>query len=308
MTIESLLYFLVAALVLSAIALTIDVVFVTSKKSAVKRTTTTAVRRRVDASGNIITDEPDEPQISMVEKPAGHSLSWYGTAFGLVAFLLVTAYLVGRAILAGHGPFSNQHEFAVSFVWGIMLALLFFRWRYRVRMLSLIVYPVVIALLLYALNLDTTINGLVPALQNSLYLTLHVSFAILAYGTACVSFGAAVLYLVHDRVAPKLRRMPSKDLFDEIGYKAAALTFPLLTIMILLGAIWADTAWGRYWGWDPKETAAFVTWLMYGAYLHARVVRDWRGNKSAWLLVLGFATVLFAYFGNHFFGGLHSYG
>ena len=306
MTIENLLYFLVAALVLSAIALAIDVVVVTSKKSAVTKSTTKAVRRRVDSAGNVIEDE--SPQVAVVEKPAGHSLSWYGTAFSVVAFLLVTAYLAGRTILAGHGPFSNQHEFAVSFVWGIFAALLFFRWRYRVRMLGLIVYPVAIALLLYALNLDTTINGLVPALQDSFYLTLHVSFAILAYGTACVSFGAAVLYLLHDAIAPKLRRMPSKDLLDEIGYKAAALTFPLLTIMILLGAIWADTAWGRYWGWDPKETAAFVTWLMYGAYLHARVVRNWRGNKSSWLLVVGFATVLFAYFGNHFFGGLHSYG
>lgn len=308
MTIENLLYLLVAALVMSAIALAIDVVFVTSKKSAVKKTARKSVRRRVDSAGKVISDDSGSPHIATVEKSKGHSLSWYGTAFGVVAVLLVTGYLVGRTILAGHGPFSNQHEFAVSFVWAILVATLFFRWRYRVRMLSLIVYPIVIALLLYALNLDTTINGLVPALQNSFYLTLHVSFAILAYGTACVSFGAAVLYLVRDKVAPKLRRMPSKDLLDEIGYKAAALTFPLLTIMILLGAIWADTAWGRYWGWDPKETAAFVTWLIYGAYLHARVVRDWRGTKAAWLLVFGFASVLFAYFGNHFFGGLHSYG
>ena len=85
------------------------------------------------------------------------------------------------------------------------------------------------------------------------------------------------------------------------------IAYPLLTVMIILGAIWADIAWGRYWSWDPKETAALVTWLIYGGYLHARVVRDWRGKRAAWLLVLGFAAVLFTYFGNLFFGGLHSY-
>jgi ABC-type transport system involved in cytochrome c biogenesis permease subunit len=83
--------------------------------------------------------------------------------------------------------------------------------------------------------------------------------------------------------------------------------FPFLTLTIVLGAVWADVAWGRYWGWDPKETASLVTWLIYGAYLHARVVRGWRGRKAAWLLVLGFGATLLTYFGNLFFGGLHSY-
>ena len=102
-------------------------------------------------------------------------------------------------------------------------------------------------------------------------------------------------------------KLPRLEVLDDIGYRAAVITFPLLTIMIVLGSVWANTAWGRYWGWDPKETAALVTWLVYGAFLHVRVVRDWRGRKAAWMLVLGFITVLFAYFGNHFFGGLHSY-
>ena len=86
------------------------------------------------------------------------------------------------------------------------------------------------------------------------------------------------------------------------------IAYPLLTVMIILGAIWADIAWGRYWSWDPKETAALVTWLIYGAYLHARVARGWRGDRSAYLLILGFVAILFTFFGNYFFGGLHSYG
>jgi cytochrome c-type biogenesis protein CcsB len=232
-------------------------------------------------------------------------LAAYATAFTAIAQILVTAYLVVRGVATGHGPFSNQHEFAVSFVWGILLAYLVVEWKARLRALSVAVLPVAACLTLYAMRLDSGVEPLVPALQNELLLTLHVGFAILAYGAACVSFGAAGLYLV----LPKLKRLKvAPERLDEVGYKAAVVTFPLLTIMIVLGSLWADTAWGSYWSWDPKETAALVTWLIYGAFLHARVVRGWRGRRAAWLLVIGFAAILFAYFGNHFFGGLHSYG
>ena len=232
-------------------------------------------------------------------------LAFYATGFTFTAFLLTLVYLIIRSIQTGYGPFSNQHEFAISFVCGILAAYLVAEYLYQIRIISLFVLPVAAVLLLYALALDTSVRPLIPALQNNLLLTLHVGFAMLAYGAACVSCGAAILYLLYPYL--KFRRMPPRDLFDDIGYKAATVTFPLLTIMILLGAVWANTAWGRYWGWDPKETAALVTWLIYGAYLHARVTRGWQGKRSAWLLLLGFAAVLFAYFGNHFFGGLHCY-
>lgn len=249
----------------------------------------------------------DAPEDGTAEatKAAKRGMSWYTTALSWVSFGLLTFYLVVRAIHTGHGPFANQHEFSVAFSWGILLILLFFVWRYRLRVLYLITLPVVIMMLIYATQLDTSIRPLVPALQNNLLLTFHVGFAVLAYGAASVSFAAAVLYLLSPYI--KSKHYPRPELLDEVGYRAAALTFPLLTIMIILGSVWANTAWGRYWGWDPKETAAFVTWLIYGAFLHARVVRNWRGNKAAWLLVIGFIAVLFAYFGNHFFDSLHSY-
>ncbi|MCL1838765.1 MAG: c-type cytochrome biogenesis protein CcsB [Propionibacteriaceae bacterium] len=228
----------------------------------------------------------------------------FTTAFTIIAFVLVTAYLGMRMAITGHGPFSNQHEFAVAFTWGILAAYLVALWRYKVRMLALLVLPVAAGLLVYAFQMGTEVQSLVPALQDKLLLTIHVGFAVLSYGAACVSFGAAVLYLLH----PVFKFKLSRETFDEIGYKAAVVTFPLMTIMILLGALWAQTAWGRYWGWDPKETAALVTWLVYGAFLHARIARGWRGTRSAVLLIVGFAAVMFAYFGNHFFGGLHSYG
>jgi cytochrome c-type biogenesis protein CcsB len=101
--------------------------------------------------------------------------------------------------------------------------------------------------------------------------------------------------------------LPKPMVLDEIGYRAVVVGFPFLTLTIILGAVWAETAWGRYWSWDPKETASLVTWLIYGAYLHARVMRGWRGNRAAWLLIIGFLATLLTYFGNLIFGGLHGY-
>ena len=294
-------YLLTAALVFILLGLIADVAIVTRRR----KTAESQVRSRATVSvggATVVTEQP-EPRPAVKEKPS--SLSWYATGFEVVAIVLLLTYMVIRASITGHGPFANQHEFAVAFTWGVLVTNLFFELKYRVRMLSLVVLPVAAVMLVYALSLDTGIRPLIPALQNGLLLTLHVGFAVIAYGAACVSFGAAVLYLLKP-VVPKLP-LPRAELLDDVGYRAAVVTFPLLTIMIVLGSVWAETAWGRYWGWDPKETAALVTWLVYGAFLHARVVRDWRGKRAAWLLVLGFMTVLFAYFGNHFFGGLHSY-
>ncbi|MHA6512513.1 c-type cytochrome biogenesis protein CcsB [Tessaracoccus sp. Z1128] len=293
-------YLVTAATVFVLLGLVSGIALVTSRRR--DAVTTVSARAKVSVGGAELAPAQSE---APVQPGRGTSLGWYATAFQVIALLLLTAYMAIRMSLTGHGPFANQHEFAVAFTWGILLVNLFFGLRYRIRMLSLVVLPVAAAMLVYALSLDTGVRPLIPALQNNLLLTLHVGFAIIAYGAACVSFGAAVLYLLH----PHLTRLhlPRQEVLDDVGYRAAVITFPLLTIMIVLGSVWASTAWGRYWGWDPKETAALVTWLVYGAFLHARVVRDWRGTKSSWLLVIGFLTILFAYFGNHFFGGLHSY-
>ncbi|MFN8630560.1 MAG: cytochrome c biogenesis protein CcsA [Chloroflexota bacterium] len=101
--------------------------------------------------------------------------------------------------------------------------------------------------------------------------------------------------------------LPKPQVLDEIGYRAVVVGYPFLTLTIILGAIWANTAWGTYWSWDPKETASLLTWFVYSTFLHARVVRGWRGQRAAWLLILGFLATLFTYFGNLFFQGLHSY-
>ncbi len=284
-------YLLTAALIFTMIALIADIVVVTTKRPV---KTAAGIAGSVSASGEAH---------QRAKLPTG--LALFATGFTFVAFVLGLIYLIIRMTQTGYGPFSNQHEFAVSFAVGILGAYLVAEYVWRVRILSLAVLPVAAGLIAYALSLDTSVKPLIPALQNNLLLTLHVGFAMIAYGAAVVSFGAAVLYLLYPYL--KIRRLPPRDLFDDIGYKAATVVFPMLTIMIVLGSVWANTAWGRYWGWDPKETAALVTWLIYGAYLHARVTRGWQGKRSAWLLIIGFAAVLFAYFGNHFFGGLHSY-
>jgi ABC-type transport system involved in cytochrome c biogenesis permease subunit len=247
-------------------------------------------------------------RVGFVSGPRTASIGRYATILGWLGFMLLGASLVFRTIATGHGPFSNMYEFSVAFAWGILGAYYWFEHKYRQRILALIALPVALALLFYALSIPagSSIEPLVPALQNNLLLSVHVATAIVAYGSFTIAFAAALLYLIQ----PETGRwgLPKPQILDEIGYRAIVVGFPFLTLTIVLGALWADVAWGRYWGWDPKETASLVTWFIYGAYLHARVVRGWRGNKAAILLLVGFGATLLTYFGNLFFGGLHSYG
>jgi cytochrome c-type biogenesis protein CcsB len=242
--------------------------------------------------------------VAVTRLPSG-GLGTYGTLLTWLGFSFLTAALIFRTIHTGHGPFANMYEFSVAFSWGTLGGYLYFERRYRQRVLALIALPIALAMMLYATTIPAAAEELVPALQNNLLLSVHVAVAIVAYGTFSVAFGAAVLHLLQP--AEGRRGLPRPELLDEIGYRAVVIGFPFLTLVIVLGAVWADVAWGSYWSWDPKETASLVTWLIYGAYLHARVVRGWRGDRAAWLLVVGFGAVLFTYFGNLFFGGLHSY-
>ena len=241
----------------------------------------------------------------LVIGPRTTTFGRYGTILGWLGFAFLTAWLVFRTLATGHGPFANMYEFSVAFAWGILGAYYWFERGYRQRILGLIALPLTIGLMLYATTVPASIEPLVPALQNNLLLTVHVAVAIVAYGSFSIAFGAALLFLAQ----PNGGRwgLPKPSVLDEISYKAVVIGFPFLTSVIVLGAIWADVAWGSYWSWDPKETASLVTWLIYGAYLHARVVRGWTGRRAAVLLLFGFAATLFTYFGNLFFGGAHSY-
>ncbi len=229
----------------------------------------------------------------------------YATLVNRIGAALLTLSLLSRSIAAGRGPFSNQYEFALAFAWGIVIAYLYIERSFRFRSLGVFVLPMALGLMAYASTVPSTIEPLVPALQNNLLLTIHVSVAVVAYGTFAVAFGAAVMYLFQrqDRVS----WMPPQETLDEVGYRAVVIGFPMMVLVLVLGAVWANNAWGRYWGWDPKEAATLITTLLYAGYLHAHNLRRWQGTRSALLLVLGFGATAFTFFGNLFFGGLHSY-
>ncbi len=252
--------------------------------------------------------------LGFVSGPRTAAIGRYATLLGWLATLAMLASLMFRAVATGHGPFANMYEFSMAFAFGILAAYMWFERRYHQRILALMALPVALAMMVYATTIPAEIEPLVPALQNNLLLTVHVAVAIVAYGSFAIAFAASVLYLFQvvvagatNRSEPGVWGLPKPQILDEIGYRAVVIGFPFLTLTIILGAVWANVAWGSYWSWDPKETASLVTWLIYGTYLHARVMRGWRGTPAALLLVVGFAATLFTYFGNLFFGGLHSY-
>jgi ABC-type transport system involved in cytochrome c biogenesis permease subunit len=219
------------------------------------------------------------------------------------------ASILLRTVAGGRLPLSNMYEFSSTFVLlaGVVY-LLFERW-YGVRQLGAIVLPLVVAMCAYIWLLPAElreVDALIPALQNRPLMTVHVSMAILAYATFAVAFAAAVLFLIADRW--RVAWLPSADLLDDLGYRAVTIGFPAMSLVLILGSVWAYRAWGTYWQWDPKETAALFTWLIYGVYLHTRSLRGWRGSRSAVILLVAFAAVIFTYFGNYVFGGLHAYG
>jgi ABC-type transport system involved in cytochrome c biogenesis permease subunit len=234
--------------------------------------------------------------------PASSKLPGYlNLAMLICGLLCITISLAARAIATGHGPFSSMYEFAVAFAWGVIAMGFYFWSRFKMPVISAISSLVALGLLIFASTLPSQAAPLVPALQQSLLLTTHVASAVISYGAFTIGFGAALLYLVkrHDKI--------ESEKLDEISYHAVLVGFPFMTLLIILGALWADIAWGKYWSWDPKETASLVTWLLYATYMHARVMRGWRGQRTAALLIIGFAAVLVTFFGNYIFNGLHSY-
>ena len=223
-----------------------------------------------------------------------------------VAWSLIGLSMLLRAIIVGRGPWGNMYEFSVAFAFGITSGYLFLQRRYPIRALGFLPIGVALFLVGYAATLPSTIEPLVPALDNAPLLTIHVGMAMISYGIFATSFGAAVAYLAqgpNDRYA----WLPSHKTLDEVAYRAVIIGFPIFATMIILGSWWASIAWGRYWGWDPKETSALVTWLIYAVYLHARNARGWAGRPAALILVVGFGAIMFTYFGNLYFSGLHAY-
>jgi cytochrome c-type biogenesis protein CcsB len=203
-------------------------------------------------------------------------------------------------------PLSNFYESLVFFSWCLPAVGLFFFRRQVQSVLWALISLLACLLLAYAsLGVDSSIKPLMPALKSN-WLLIHVLTCFFGYAAFALAFGAGILYLWQRRTKPAAGS--SLPLMDSLIYQATVIGFIFLTLGILTGAVWAETAWGRYWSWDPKETWSLITWLIYATLLHARLVKGWQGPRIAWLAVFGFMAVLFTYLGVSFLlPGLHSY-
>jgi len=226
------------------------------------------------------------------------------------------SYLIDADI--GHAPVSNLYEvFILLFVitGAVYLAL---ERRYQAKAMGAFVMTLVAAGVFFGIWLDSVgqadIKPLVPALQ-SYWMKIHVPMNFIGYGSFAVACGAGMAWLFRHRLEARgsdsklLKVLPTLDQLDQLAYKAVAIGFPAFTLATILGAAWAAEAWGGYWSWDPKETWALIVWLVYGAYLHARISHGWHGKALAWWAVAGFLVTVFCFLGvNMYLSGLHSYG
>jgi cytochrome c-type biogenesis protein CcsB len=241
--------------------------------------------------------------------PGSQSYARFGTMLLWFTVILQGSAVLARSIAAGRGPYSNMYEFSLGFIFAITLMYALFERWYDVKQLGAIVTPVALGMAAWVWTLPgelREVDDLIPALQHQPLMTAHVSSAIFAYATFAVSFAAAILFLINQN--RRFSWLPAPEMLDDIAFRAVTIGFPFLSLVLVLGSIWAYRAWGTYWSWDPKETAALFTWLVYGVYLHTRSLRGFRGTRSAIILLFGFAAVIFTYYGNYFFGGLHAYG
>lgn len=216
----------------------------------------------------------------------------------------------------GHAPLSNMYESLVFFSWCIALLYLLWEWKLKSRVVGAFAMPFAFLAIAYAslAGVPDRIDPLMPALQSN-WLHAHVITCFLSYASFALSCGVSVMYLIKERKEEKgqenkgfLALFPPSEALDSLVYKTIAVGFPLLTIGIVTGAAWANYAWGSYWSWDPKETWSLITWFVYALFLHARLAREWRGKRAAVLSIVGFAAVIFTYFGvNFLLSGLHSY-
>jgi ABC-type transport system involved in cytochrome c biogenesis permease subunit len=226
----------------------------------------------------------------------------------LVAFALLLGALAVRTILIGHAPWSNLHEFSLAFAAALIGTHLVMARAHPLEGLAPLTALLAAGLMIFALSLDDRVDPLVPALQQPLLLTIHVGSAVLAYAVSGVAFVAAAAEIGQARSGDRIPLLPPASAARAIGHRAVLIAFPILTIAIALGSVWAHLAWRTYWSNDPKELAAAATWLVFGAYLHVAGRRDRWERLAPWLIVLGFAGVLFTYIGaGLFFIGEHSY-
>ena len=263
------------------------------------------------------------PELAVpVLRAIGAAGRWVQTALALslVGVLAHTAAVITRGLAVHRAPWGNMYEFVTALTCVAAIFFLFVMIRYRAWTLGVFVMGAVVVTLGLAETLIYTAAGeLVPALQ-SYWLDIHVTAMTLATGIFFVAAVLGFVYLWVDRYTRRIaagravpdnaiiRRLPSIEQIDRLTYRTVVFGFPVWTFGVIAGAIWADQAWGRYWGWDPVETWAFITWVLYAAFLHARATAGWRGRRAHFIQLLGFTSLIFNILVVQvFIAGLHSY-
>ncbi|MFH1640037.1 MAG: c-type cytochrome biogenesis protein CcsB [Chloroflexota bacterium] len=214
----------------------------------------------------------------------------------------------------GHAPLSNLYESLVFYSWAIVVIYLIIERKYENRIIGAFTMPLAFLAMAYASlspNINDQISPLVPALKSN-WLIAHVITCFIGYAAFAVAFGTSLLYLFRRKntngTLNPLNHLTDSKALDELTHQMVMFGFLFLSIGIVTGAVWANSAWGRYWGWDPKETWSLITWFIYATLLHARMMRGWHGRRIAFLSIIGFMAVIFTYFGVNLLPGLHSYG
>jgi len=220
-----------------------------------------------------------------------------------LGFIFHTGNIFVRYVQGGHIPVTNMHEAASFFSWCMIILFFFHEFRYRLGLLSSFIMPIVFLIMFSSAIFPREINEfLSPALQ-SYWFGVHVILAFLGDAAFAMAGGIGVMYLLQERYVKSkhlgglFQKLPSLQVLDEINYHLITLGFPLLTLAMITGVIWANSAWGTYWRWDPKEVWSLITWLIYALVLHLRLTVGWRGKKAAILSIVGFMVVIFAFFG-----------
>lgn len=221
----------------------------------------------------------------------------------------IESYQLGN----GYAPLSNMYESLVFFSWAMALIYIFVELKYKEPAIGAFITPLIFLSIAYAsLNpsMNAQITPLVPALKSN-WLIAHVITCFLGYSGFALAFAISIIRLIRPKDPDKnsfLSKLPSFGILDELNYQMIIFGFLFLTIGIITGAVWANSAWGKYWSWDPKETWSLITWLIYAIFMHLRIMRGWTGTKLAYISITGFIAVLFTYFGvNYLLSGLHSY-
>ena len=278
---------------------------------------TVPARELVGAGGPPVTEQPPTPDV--VRRSFADRAGRFSFAITVVGLAFHTASIAVRALAVDAVPWSNMYEFAsVAGLVGVF-AFVALLWRApQLRHLGgFILLPVILVMFLAGTVFYSRAQPLVPALQ-SYWLAIHVTLVSIAEGALMTSAVLTVLFLVKQRadahpngtgrLATLAARLPDATTLDKAAYRVVAFSFPLYTVAVICGAIWAEAAWGRYWGWDPKETWAFIVWVIYAGYLHARATAGWKGRAAAWVNLAGFGAIMFNFvIVNMVIAGLHSY-